>query len=349
MSQKRTAVAIALIAAVIAMVGPTAATAASAASNSKALTPLTVAVGSAVPEYSPIYLAEQLGIYQKAGLQVTILSNVGPTAMNDVVGGQADVALWTPTTTISTRASGLDFKIIYNNAPFEGLSLVGAKGVTSLAQLKKMSNCRLGTTPAGTSAYYMSQIFVKQLGLHCTIVSSTSVPTLTAGLASGSFTAISALYPTALTVVQAGQGSLLVDSSTPAFAKKYLAHEFPQLITTSTTKVLTSKRASIVALLRGMNSAAQYIQTHTAKQVAAILVKQTAFAGTPVATLAAGLSYAKKFIPQGSQPGFITKADWNYGIKQYPSFGVPGLTATEPAAQYGSVIDMSYVKASYSK
>jgi len=314
-------------------------------SSSTSLQPLTVAVASAVVEYSPIYLAQSLGYFAAEGLKVTTIDNVGPEATDDVIAQAADLEMYAPAQSILTRSKGQDLKIIYQNAVFEGQALLTSTNITSLAELQALKSCRLATPPAGTGSYYAGSQFIARLGLHCTHVTSATSATLTAGLASGAYQAIVNLYPAAVAAVNAKQATMIVDPSQPAVRTQYDSSPFPYLVTSALASVLTQKRDSVVAFLRALNKAADYIQTNSPDVVAAQLLKSKAFAGSSEAVLAQGIKFSAAYLPKAPSPGVISSSEWSYALTQYPNFGIAGLSASMTSAQYGQQVDMSFATA----
>lgn len=309
---------------------------------------LTVAVASAVVEYSPIYLAQSLGYFADEGVNVKIIDNTGPLATNYVVSGEADLEFYSPAQEILTRSKGENLKIIYSSGDFEGSALVGGKGIDSLAKLQSLSTCRVATTPAGTASYAMAKQFISTLGLHCTQVTSSTSATLSAGVASGEYQAVVFLYPAAVATVAAGQATLLIDPTTTAFQAKYNATHFPEFTAAGLGSNLASKRDAVEAFLKALNKAAAYIKNTPRTDVATTLHSVKEFAGTPVATLEQGLKSFTPFLPSPPVPGIITPSTWSLAVDQALEEGVAGLSKTVPAAQFGQIVDMSYANAAAS-
>lgn len=315
----------------------------------KHLQSLTVAVTSAIPEYGALYVAQYMGYFQALGLKVTTLDTSGSNGPGYLVAGIADVLYYSGSVAIGLKNQGEDIKVIGNNENFDGESLVGSSAVTSISQLQAMPSCTIGSTAVGSNNYYMAEKYISMLHLNCTIVQFASPVVSIEAAVSGSVTADVSAYGTAEPAVAAGQVHMLEDSTSSTFKATFIPKNLNGYLQIGVGTNLAKKRASVVAFEEGLIEGSNYMETHSAKKVTAVLHTQAAFLTTPSATLFLSVPAALKFLPRGPQWGYISPSQWTYDLSEYPYFGVSGITSSEPLAQYSQIIDMSYYKTALTK
>jgi ABC-type nitrate/sulfonate/bicarbonate transport system substrate-binding protein len=293
-----------------------------------------------------VYIGAAKHYFQKLGLAVEIQDLLGAGVNNLVVAGQADVSSFTPTVPMLTAKQGKPLSIFYAfGGGGAGGSLMVRSGITSLAQLKSISNCKVTSLGAGASSYAFFFQLKRSLGLsNCTL---NPLPTFGAQLgavASGNVDAIVGSLSSFYGAISAGQVHVLLDASKPAIRKQYYSDPPGILeVTLYGTKAnLSAKRPAIIKLIKGMNQARQFLNHHTPAQVAAVLNAFQPFTTISPGDIPKAVSYLRPFFASGNSNGYITQGQWNQSLQGYKDFGIAGFDASDSTYTYKNMIDMSY-------
>src|SRR5215472_2123722 len=123
---------------------------------------VTIAVGGAgCLCYLPTVLAEQLGEYKKAGVDVEMVNfKGGSQALTAVLGGSADVVsgYFDHCVNLAAKNQALQAFVVYDRYP--GLTLVvGPKNTATIATVKDLAGKRVGVSAPGSS----TDFFLKYL------------------------------------------------------------------------------------------------------------------------------------------------------------------------------------------
>ncbi|QOZ52521.1 ABC transporter substrate-binding protein [Bradyrhizobium sp. CCBAU 53338] len=121
--------------------------------------PITVSVGID-PAFSPVYVAQQRGLFAKAGLDVKLLRVAqGGEAMDAIIAGQAQLGVAADQTVILRlgRADLRPLAILHDSEDY--LRAVARPGVDEPAQVKKMGIVK------GTVSEYCASMFAEKYGL----------------------------------------------------------------------------------------------------------------------------------------------------------------------------------------
>src|SRR5207244_7055658 len=130
---------------------------------------LTVAVGGqALYIYLPLTLAQQLGYFKDAGVDVDIVDVAGGArALEALLGGSASVVCGFIDHTIEMQAQGKSIRmfVLYDRYPglVAALTRAGqARGMRGIADLK---GAQIGVTAPGSSTYFFAQYLLARNGV----------------------------------------------------------------------------------------------------------------------------------------------------------------------------------------
>jgi hypothetical protein len=106
---------------------------------------ITIAVSNDTPVFAQPFIAQALGYFEQAGVNVKLLDNTGSNTLNFVAAGQADLGMIAAGTPLLMAEQGKDSQIIYSpQGGAAGGMLVGGKDAASVAAIKGK---RIGTLP----------------------------------------------------------------------------------------------------------------------------------------------------------------------------------------------------------
>jgi NitT/TauT family transport system substrate-binding protein len=311
------------------------------ASASAAPTKVTIASAAATPIFAQPYLAEALGYFDDAGVDVKILDNTGGNTANFVASGQADVGMIAAAVPLLLAQQGKDSKIIYS--PQSGASagiLVGGKGVETVEDLKGK---RVGTLAKGSSTYGLAALYSEKFGLDADLVPLQTNAALTGALKSGQIAGATGPYDSYAALVDAGDAKILVDTREKAERQEIIGADYPEGAVFGLAENLADHRDAMVGVLTAFDRALTYFREQPAEKVAETLRTQPGFKATPVDQLTAYVESAKNYV--GINDGFISKDAWNAGLAGYALWGLSGFDPDNPEFSYAERVDMSYLEA----
>jgi len=133
-----------------------------------AQTKVTVAVGGAACLcYLPTMLAQQLGEYKKAGLDVELVDfKGGSQSLTAVLGGSADVVsgYFDHCVNLAAKGQAMQSFVVYDRYPGFAL-VVSPKQTGTIKTIKDLANKRIGVSAPGSSTDYFLKFMLKKNGV----------------------------------------------------------------------------------------------------------------------------------------------------------------------------------------
>jgi ABC-type nitrate/sulfonate/bicarbonate transport system substrate-binding protein len=126
-------------------------------------TQVRVAGGAGAFNWLPLFVAEELGLFEKRGLQIEYIRlgavNRATAAVRD---RSADLAITPPEGAVSDYLAGGDLRVLAANSLRLPMSLVARPGLNSLADLR---GARVGTSSLTEGTALYTQIALQEAGL----------------------------------------------------------------------------------------------------------------------------------------------------------------------------------------
>ena len=133
-----------------------------------AQTKVTIAVGGAACLcYLPTMLAQQLGEYKKAGLDVELVDfKGGSQSLTAVLGGSADVVsgYFDHCVNLAAKGQAMQSFVVYDRYPGFAL-VVSPKQTGTIKTIKDLANKRIGVSAPGSSTDYFLKFMLKKNGV----------------------------------------------------------------------------------------------------------------------------------------------------------------------------------------
>ena len=252
--------------------GALALTAGAAAAQSK----VTIAIGGAgCLCYLPTMLAQQLGEYKKAGVEVEIVDfKGGSQSLKAVLGGSADVVsgYFDHCVNLAAKKQSLQAFVVYDRFP--GLALVVApKNTASIKSVKDLAGKKVGVTAPGSSTDFFLKFLLSKNGVDPNSVAVIGVgiaATAIAAMEQGSVDAAVMLDP-AVTLLQGKNKDLKILSDTRS-QKDTLAvfgGEYPGGALYTKSDWIASHPKETQALAKAIVATLKWIHSHKREEIMA--------------------------------------------------------------------------------
>lgn len=255
------------------------------ATAAQAATKLTIAIGGAgCLCYLPTVLAEQLGEYRKAGLEIELVNfKGGSQALTAVIGGSADVVsgYYDHCVNIAARNQNLQAFVVYDRFP--GLVLgVSPRHTGEIASVKDLAGKKVGVSAPGSSTDFFLKYMLTKAGVAADAAAVISVgldATSVAAMEQGTVDAAVMLDPTP-TLLNAKYPPLriLSDTRTADDTLAVFKGEYPGGALYSRGDWIAKHEPETLALTTAMLATLKWIHAHSAEDIAARMPAE--FVGT---------------------------------------------------------------------
>jgi NitT/TauT family transport system substrate-binding protein len=235
---------------------------------------VTIAVGGAgCLCYLPTVLAEQLGEYKKAGVDVEMVNfKGGSQALTAVLGGSADVVsgYFDHCVNLAAKNQALQAFVVYDRFP--GLVLVVApRNTATIASVKDLAGKKVGVSAPGSSTHFFLEYLLSKAGVDKNSVGVVGVgleATAVAAMEQGSVDAAVMLDP-AVTLLQGKNKDLkiLSDTRTQQDTLSVFGGEYPGGALYTRADWIASHAKEVQALTNAMVATLKWIHAHTAEEI----------------------------------------------------------------------------------
>jgi NitT/TauT family transport system substrate-binding protein len=175
--------------------------------------------GRAFLQYAPLTIAEQLGYFKEAGLNVEILDVAGGAkALEALVGGSAEVTAGAFDHTIQMQAMNQEIVgvVLFGRHPTFALAVRSDKA-SAYRDPKDLKSLRVGVTSLGSQTQFMVEYLAIQAGLAPSDISFVNVGGGTGAIAAirnGAVDAVVTGEPALTTLTSAGDAKIVADTRT---------------------------------------------------------------------------------------------------------------------------------------
>src|SRR3954468_4283787 len=237
---------------------------------------VTIAVGgSACLCYLPTVLAEQLGEYKKAGVEVELVDfKGGSQSLTAVIGGSADVVsgYFDHCVNLAAKNQALEAFVVYDRYP--GLALVvGPKQTGKITKVEDLKNTKVGVSAPGSSTDFFLKYLLSKNGVDPNSVGVVGIglaATAVAAMEQGSVDAAVMLDP-AITQIQARNKDLkiLSDTRTQKDTLDVFGGEYPGGALYTKSAWIASHPKETQALTNAILATLKWIHSHTPEEIMA--------------------------------------------------------------------------------
>ena len=237
---------------------------------------ITIAVGGAgCLCYLPTVLAEQLGEYKKAGLDIEIVNfKGGAQALTAVIGGSADVVSGYHDHCVNLAAKGQQLQafVVYDRFPGEVLG-VSPKHASEITSIKDLAGRKVGVSSPGSSTDFFLKYLLAKNKIDPDTVAVIGVgleATAVAAMEQGTIDAAVMLDPTP-TLLQAKYPSLkiLSDTRTQADNIAVFGGDYPGGALYSRADWIAKHDKETQQLANAIIATLRWIHSHTPEEIMA--------------------------------------------------------------------------------
>ncbi len=222
--------------------------------------------------YLPVVLAQQLGYFKDAGLDVHILSEpAGVEAADEMLAGavQGVIGFYDHNIELQSLGKYTESVVQFSSVPGE-VELVSSRHpeITSIADLK---GHHVGVTGLGSSTDFLTQYLLADAGLKLSQVTPVPVgagDTLIAALSKDQIQAAMTTEPTISRLLATGQARILVDLRTLEGTRAALGGPYPAACLYMESTWVEAHRDTVQRLVEALVRSLRYIADHDADEIA---------------------------------------------------------------------------------
>ena len=249
--------------------------AASASKSPKSDPTITVSIGQYTAVQPALFLAQALGLYQKAGVNVKFELN-GTNFATVVLAGRADVAISGPTAAVTSAFQGKDTAVLAEVTRGTPNGVV-VKSSSPYKSIMDLSGATVAGYAPGTSSYGAVSLISHYITSHGG-KALISKPTSSASgqfvdqVISGAVDASSEVPEGAAPYIKTGKARWLVAPNDPIMSKIMSPDMVGYSVWTLRSNI-ASKRTAVVRFMAGLRLAYAWMQSHSIADVEAALSK----------------------------------------------------------------------------
>jgi NitT/TauT family transport system substrate-binding protein len=256
--------------------------------------------------YVPIKLAERLGYFAEQGLVVDLLSEPSGVNAEDVLlagAVQGVVGFYDHTIELQAKGKAVVSVVQLAQAPGEAELVPSRKA----AQIKSPADFRgrtLGVTGLGSSTHFLTQFLAVSHGVKLNEISVLPVGSgdkFIAAMNNGTIDAGMSTEPTVSRMLKSGEARILVDLRSPDSTVNALGGLYPAACLYMQTAWVNSHKNLVQKLVDAFVKALQYIQTHSAEEIASNMPAEY-YAGDKELYVQALARSKATFTPDGRMP-----------------------------------------------
>jgi NitT/TauT family transport system substrate-binding protein len=257
--------------------------------------------------YLPYMLAERLGYYSSAGLNVSLSDEpAGSDATTAMLAGQVDGVGGFYDHTIALQALGKSAESVVSMLQVPGeVELCRSDLKSQIHSAADWKGRNLGITDIGSSTDFLTQYLAEKNGVSPSSTHRIGVqagPTFIAAMEHKNIDCGMTTEPTVSTIMATGKVFILYDTRTAAGAQAAFGGEYPATSLYMTTAYINAHHDTVQKLVNAYVKTLKWIQTHTAAQIAAEMPADY-YAGSGLASYVKALDGEKGiYNPTGLMP-----------------------------------------------
>jgi NitT/TauT family transport system substrate-binding protein len=262
--------------------------------------------GSDKVVYLPAKLAEQLGLFRAAGIDVELRSeSSGVEARDALLSGGVDGVVGFYDHTVALQAKGKLVQSVVQFTVSTGEALVvGARSAAAVQSVAGLRGRAVGVTGLGSSTGFLTQYLALAHGVRrneMTLVPVGAGDRFIAAMRSGRIDAGMTTEPTLSRLLKNAEASILVDLRTPADTIAALGGLYPSACLYMGNAWVERNRPKVQGVVTALVGALSYIDQHSAEEIARVMPADY-YAGDRELYVKAIAAAKSMFTPDGRMP-----------------------------------------------
>lgn len=295
-----------------------------------------------------IYLADDLGLFKKYGVNVTRINGVAAGSVPLLTSGKADLIDEGATTAFPVQKQGMQISEVYNDIGGGALGGLAVAANSPYQSVNDLSGKKVGTVGTTGTQYGFTNLFssdVKQAtGKGFTIVPLADNTTLINSVESGAIAGAGGSRSIFSAALKTGKLRLVADTSDETQRLALLGTSYTSdTAITGLKKNLAAKHEAVVRFLQALVDANVYLHSHSLSDVATQLEKDKLFTTLPAGSVLTSITAQQPFFTPNK--GYVSEDLWNATLGLFTRWDIPtiGDVKSNPTFSYSSVIDMSFL------
>jgi NitT/TauT family transport system substrate-binding protein len=237
--------------------------------------------------YLPLSVAERLGYFREAGVEVEISDvSSGGRALQSIVGGSADVGLGNFDHTIQMQAKGQPVVAVLQYGRYPGFVLAMMSGKAdrykSPADLKGM---KIGVTSPGSATHFMAAYMLVRAGYKVDDASFVGIGVTSTAVAAARRAEIDAIVSSdpMMTLMQnENLVKVVADTRTPDGTQAVYGGPYPGGVVYATPAFIEKNPKAVQAVVNAFARGLHWIASHSAEDIAKAMPEEYALGNLPI-------------------------------------------------------------------
>ncbi len=332
-----------LVALALTLVAVSAASAPGATQEAQYKLVLETGVAPAALEAS-VFVAEQLGLFGKYGLEIEH-DVAGTLVATNIASGKGDAGRIGASAMLPPKAAGKDLVLFYRDLPANtGMGIVVRSGI-GIDKVEDLAGRKMGSLGVGSVAYGAATLWNKYLvskGLKpMELIPLQSAAATVPLLASGQIDAAGGQADKFVLAIQEGKQKMIINGY-DKLANSLQSYDVVGSGYFALREKIDKNRGAFVRFVAGLREAMVWMKTASNEQVAQVLKGNEEFKDKPLATIRLEVEIDRRFWNPGEPTdGLITKKMWKTTLDAYAKYDIPGISVDEKHFSYKSTVDRS--------
>jgi NitT/TauT family transport system substrate-binding protein len=269
--------------------------------------------GKSAVFYLPLSVAERLGAFKEAGLDVEI-SDVasGGRTLQSIVGGSADIGIGTFDHAIQMQAKKQPVVALLQYGRYPGFVLAMMKSKADLYKSPKdLKGLKVGVTSPGSSTHFMAAYMLVRSGLKADDASFVGTGTTSTAVAAARRAEIDAIVSSdpMMTMMETDNlVKVVADTRTADGTKAVYGGPYPGGVIYATPAYVESNPQTVQKVVNAFVHSLKWIASHSAEDIAKLMPEEYALGNLPIYVKALAVS-KPMYSPDGHfEPGAVGTA-----------------------------------------
>lgn len=228
--------------------------------------------------YLPLTLAERLGYFKEAGLNVEISDfGGGAKSLQALIGGSADIVTGAYDHTIQMQAKGQPIVAVAQLGRYPGIVLAAVKRAGEIKSIKDLKGKKIGVTAPGSSTNFMVNYLLAREGMKPEDVSFIGVgggPSAIAAIKRGEIDAIANLDPVISQAEADGDIAIIADTRTEKGTLDVYGGPYPAAVLYATPAFVEANPKTTQALVDVFVKTMLWLNKASAEDVLKVLPEE---------------------------------------------------------------------------